>query len=102
GGGGGGGGGGVGGRGRGRIGRAPASRDLVAELRELGRRYIRPMGLEADRTGEPPPADHPFYRLCARRGGLVDRTVGPDDRGGRDGTGAPTWRPPPAPPGAQA
>ena len=75
------------------IGLDPASRDLVAELRALGRQYIRPMGLEADRTGEPPPADHPFYRLCARRGGLVDRTVGPDDRGGRNGTGAPTWRP---------
>ena len=33
------------------IGLDPASREMVAELRDLGRRYMRPMGLEADRVG---------------------------------------------------
>lgn len=43
---------------------------MVEEIRALGRRYMRPMGLESDRTGLPPPADHPFYLECARSGGL--------------------------------
>jgi acyl-CoA dehydrogenase len=49
---------------------------MVDEVRQLGRTYMRPMGLESDRTGDPPPADHPFYLLCSRRGGLVSRVVG--------------------------
>jgi acyl-CoA dehydrogenase len=65
-----------------------ASREMVAELRDLGRRYMRPMGLEADRTGDPPPADHELYRLCARRGGLVSRQIEPDADGW-----SPTWQP---------
>jgi acyl-CoA dehydrogenase len=77
------------------IGLDRASRDMLDELRDLGRRYIRPMGLEADRTGDPPPPDHELYLLCARRGGLVSRTVGPGEDGDGDGDGdpAPTWRP---------
>jgi len=55
------------------------SREMVAEVRELGREYMRPMGLEADRTAQPPPADHPFYLICARRGGLVSRVIGEDE-----------------------
>jgi acyl-CoA dehydrogenase len=42
------------------------------------------MGLESDRTALPPPPDHPFYLLCARRGGLVSHEVGEreeDDEG---------------------
>jgi acyl-CoA dehydrogenase len=70
------------------IGLDPASREMVAELRDLGRRYMRPMGLEADRTGDPPPVDHELYRLCARQGGLVSRTVEPDADGW-----SPTWQP---------
>jgi len=72
------------------IGLDPASRALVAEVRDLGRRHMRPMGLEADRTGDPPPPDHELYLLCARRGGLVDRTLGPDPGDAEPG---PTWRP---------
>jgi len=78
------------------IGLDPASREMLAELADLGRRYIRPMGLEADRTGDPPPADHELYRLCARQGGLVSRTVGrgEDDGGtGGDADAGLTWRP---------
>src|SRR2546423_12317167 len=67
------------------------SRELVAEVRELGRQYMRPMGLEADRTALPPPADHPFYLICSRKGGLVSREIGehePDESGA-----ALAWRP---------
>ena len=72
----------------------PAGREMLDELRDLGRRYIRPMGLEADRTGDPPPADHELYRRCARQGGLVSRTVGPgEDESGGDGDASLTWRP---------
>ena len=63
------------------------TREQLDEVRELGRTYMRPMGLESDRTGEPPPADHPFYLICSRRGGLVSRVVG---EGEGDG---PTWKP---------
>jgi len=70
------------------------SREMVAEVRELGRRYMRPMGLEADRAAEPPPADHPFYLLCSRQGGLVSRTIGEDEPSGEgDGEAALAWRP---------
>ncbi|MDY7104117.1 MAG: acyl-CoA dehydrogenase family protein [Actinomycetota bacterium] len=65
------------------------SREMVAEVRELGRTYMRPMGLESDRTGEPPPTDHPFYAICARKGGLVTKLVGGDE----PGTTALTWKP---------
>jgi acyl-CoA dehydrogenase len=68
-----------------------ASRTLVGEVRELGREYMRPMGLEADRTGDPPPADHPFYLLCSRRGGLVARTIEKEVRA--DGTEVSQWQP---------
>jgi acyl-CoA dehydrogenase len=52
------------------------ARELVAEVRALGEKYMRPMGLEADRSATPPPAEHPFYLICSRQGGLVSRTVG--------------------------
>jgi acyl-CoA dehydrogenase len=66
---------------------------VVAEVRELGREYMRPMGLEADRTGLPPPAEHPFYLLCSRRGGLVSRTIGADETDDGDDAAALAWRP---------
>ncbi|MFI5317845.1 MAG: acyl-CoA dehydrogenase family protein, partial [Myxococcota bacterium] len=55
----------------------------------LGRSYMRPMGLESDRSGDPPPADHPFYLICSRRGGLVSRIVGENERD----AAALTWKP---------
>jgi acyl-CoA dehydrogenase len=68
------------------------TRDMLDEVRELGRTYMRPMGLESDRTAMPPPVDHPFYLICARRGGLVSRVIG---EGERDETGAAAlaWKP---------
>jgi acyl-CoA dehydrogenase len=67
------------------------SRELVEEVRALGREYMRPLGLEADRTADPPPADHPFYLICARKGGLVSRTIGEDEHDADEPSL--TWRP---------
>jgi len=55
------------------------SREVVEEVRALGQEYMRPMGLEADRSAMPPPADHPFYLLCSRQSGLVSAQVGADE-----------------------
>jgi len=55
----------------------------LGQVRQLGREHMRPIGLESDRTGLPPPADHPFYLLCSRRGGLVSWETGEAD--GEDG-----------------
>jgi len=52
-------------------------------VRWLGKEYMRPLGLEADRTHAPVPADHPFYQklweLGLGRRGLGDE---PGRRGG--------------------
>jgi len=64
------------------------TREMLDEVRDLGRRYIRDIGLEADRTATPPPVDHPFYLICARQGGLVGRMVGEDE-----GPTALDWKP---------
>ncbi|MPY91557.1 MAG: acyl-CoA dehydrogenase [Acidimicrobiia bacterium] len=64
---------------------------MIEEVRELGRTYMRPMGLESDRTADPPPVDHPFYLLCARQGGLVSRVIGEGER--NEGGEALAWRP---------
>ena len=66
----------------------PGTRALLEEVRALGRTHIRPMGLEADRTGAPPPVDHEFYLLCTRRGGIVSRLIGDDE-----GPTALDWKP---------
>ncbi len=69
------------------------SREMVEEVRELGRTYMYPMGLESDRSASPPPADHPFYLICSRQGGLVSREIGegeePEDASGP----ALVWKP---------
>jgi acyl-CoA dehydrogenase len=64
------------------------TRDMIDHVRELGRQYMRPMGLEADRSAEPPPVDHPFYLICTRQGGLVSRMIGADED-----PGALDWKP---------
>ncbi len=55
------------------------TKESLEELRGLGAKYIRDMGLEADRTAMPPPVDHPFYLLCARQGGLVSKMIGAEE-----------------------
>jgi acyl-CoA dehydrogenase len=55
------------------------TQEMLEEVRSLGKTYIRPMGLEADRTAMPPPVDHEFYLICTRRGGLVARMIGAEE-----------------------
>ena len=62
--------------------------EMLEEVRGLGRTYIRPMGLEADRTALPPPVDHEFYLICTRKGGLVSKMIGADES-----TTALDWKP---------
>src|SRR4051794_7007781 len=66
---------------------------MIGEVRELGREYMRPMGLESDRTGLPPPVDHSFYLICSRQGGLVSRTIGEDEPPDDADEAGLTWRP---------
>jgi acyl-CoA dehydrogenase len=55
------------------------TREMLEEVRALGRTHIRPMGLEADRSATPPPVDHEFYLICTRQGGIVSRMIGADE-----------------------
>jgi acyl-CoA dehydrogenase len=65
------------------------TQEMLEEVRALGRTHIRPMGLESDRTGMPPPVDHEFYLLCTRQGGIVSRLVGAEE----EGATALEWKP---------
>ena len=55
------------------------TQQMLEEVRSVGQTYIRPMGLEADRTALPPPVDHEFYLMCTRQGGLVSKLIGADE-----------------------
>jgi acyl-CoA dehydrogenase len=43
-------------------------RARLAQIRELGREHMRPLGLEADRLGRPTPPDHAFFKLLVQLG----------------------------------
>jgi acyl-CoA dehydrogenase len=62
--------------------------EMLEEVRGMGRTYIRPMGLEADRTAMPPPVDHQFYLICTRQGGIVSKMIGAEE-----GPTALDWKP---------
>jgi acyl-CoA dehydrogenase len=64
------------------------TQEMLEEVRSLGRTYIRPLGLEADRTAMPPPVDHEFYLICTRQGGIVSRMIGAEE-----GPTALDWKP---------
>jgi acyl-CoA dehydrogenase len=55
------------------------TQEMLEEVRALGRTHIRPMGLESDRSGRPPPVDHEFYFICMRQGGIVPASIGGDE-----------------------
>ena len=60
----------------------------VAQVRELGREHVRPVGLEADRLGRPTPPDHPFFSLLLRLGlGRTRWTGEPPSEGGAPAVG---------------
>ena len=42
--------------------------NLLEVVRWLGKEYMRPLGIEYDRKGEPVPPDHPFYKMLAQMG----------------------------------
>ncbi|MAE94923.1 MAG: acyl-CoA dehydrogenase [Deltaproteobacteria bacterium] len=56
----------------------PETRKLLEEARELGRREVRPAGLEADRAGAPLPPDHPYFARFVARGEGRTRWPGPE------------------------
>ena len=51
----------------------------VAEARELGRKELRPAGLDADRKGAPIPRDDPFFDRCIERGEGRTSWAGPGE-----------------------
>lgn len=57
------------------------TRELLDEIRYVGRNYFRPLGLGCDRRQEPLPAEHPFYGLIVRSG-WADRDAEQDPEHG--------------------
>lgn len=46
----------------------------LERVRALGKEFLRPLGIEADRKGEAIPADHPFFHMAWRLGiGRIER-----------------------------
>ncbi|MGE0545513.1 MAG: acyl-CoA dehydrogenase family protein [Kofleriaceae bacterium] len=54
----------------------------LEETRAMGKKYLRPLGLEADKRGGPHPPDHAFYRWYAESG-KMGATVEADLSGDR-------------------
>ena len=54
------------------------TRKRLEEARELGRREVRPAGLEADRNGAPLPVDHAYFARFVARGEGRTRWRGPE------------------------
>ncbi len=52
-----------------------STRKAVELIRSIGKEFLRPLGLEADRSGRAIPADHPFYQLVASSG-FMQRGIG--------------------------
>ncbi|HYB12114.1 MAG TPA: acyl-CoA dehydrogenase family protein [Myxococcota bacterium] len=44
------------------------TRERLRQIRELGKTYMRPLGIEADRLGRPTPPDDPFFKLLVQLG----------------------------------
>src|SRR5256885_16843324 len=58
--------------------------DVAAHLervRALGRAYLRPLGIEADRNRAPVPAEHPFFKLAWQSG--IGMPIGTDEPAGQ-------------------
>ncbi|GBD03024.1 Acyl-CoA dehydrogenase [bacterium HR19] len=43
-------------------------RELIKNIRFLGEKFMRPLGIEYDAKGEPVPPDHPFFKMLAQIG----------------------------------
>jgi acyl-CoA dehydrogenase len=62
---------------------SPELESLLDRVRELGRTYLRPLGIEADRNRAPVPPDHPFFQLAWQMG--LGQPVGGESAGERAG-----------------
>jgi acyl-CoA dehydrogenase len=64
--------------------------DAIEEARQWGEQAIRPVGLEADRAGEPIPVGHAYFDRCLARGEGGTRWPGPapkrNNHGARTGS----------------
>jgi acyl-CoA dehydrogenase len=49
----------------------------LERVRELGKRYLRPLGIEADRNRAPVPPEHPFFQLVWQMG--IGQPIGADE-----------------------
>ncbi len=52
----------------------------VRQIRDLGREFLRPLGIEADRAGAPVPADHSFFSMVWKLG--VGQPIGEGETDG--------------------
>lgn len=43
-------------------------KELIRNIRFLGEKFMRPLGIEYDAKGEPVPPDHPFFKMLAQIG----------------------------------
>lgn len=59
------------------------TRAELERVKELGRRFLRPLGIEADRNRAPVPADHPFFRMAWKLG--IGQPLGGEPRAPREG-----------------
>jgi acyl-CoA dehydrogenase len=50
---------------------------LLERVRALGKQYLRPLGIEADRNRAPVPPEHPFFELAWRSG--IGQPIGADE-----------------------
>lgn len=55
-----------------------STKDAVELVRIIGKEYLRPLGLEADRLKRPIPKDHPFYFIVAKSG-YMSQGMGSED-----------------------
>ena len=59
---------------------SPETQARLAEAAEIGRKELRPAGLEADRRGAPIPPDDAFFERCLARGEGGTVWAGPDGK----------------------
>ena len=64
------------------------TREAIGTIRALGREYLRPLGMEADRLERPIPPDHELFSMLARGGFMARGPRSLDAAGGLDEDGA--------------
>jgi len=58
------------------------TREAIGTIRALGREYLRPLGMEADRLERPIPPDHELFQMLARSGYMARGPRSLDAAGG--------------------